>query len=234
MRLDVGTTVGRYQIKALLGAGGMGVVYRARDTTLQRDVALKFLPPALALDPEALHRFVREARAASALNHPNILTVYDLDENAAGRFIVTELVEGDSLRDLVSESALNLEDALDVSAQIASALAAAHEAGIVHRDIKPENVIRRRDGRVKVLDFGIAKLARQGDPEDPDSTTDLGVTAPGIVVGTLRYMSPEQARGADVDGRSAERQPAVSRARRGRHSRGHPVRAAGAYRRHSG
>jgi non-specific serine/threonine protein kinase len=202
MRLDVGTTVGRYQIKALLGAGGMGVVYRARDTTLQRDVALKFLPPALALDPEALHRFVREARAASALNHPNILTVYDLDENAAGRFIVTELVEGDSLRDLVSESALNLEDALDVSAQIASALAAAHEAGIVHRDIKPENVIRRRDGRVKVLDFGIAKLARQGDPEDPDSTTDLGVTAPGIVVGTLRYMSPEQARGADVDGRS--------------------------------
>jgi protein kinase-like protein len=202
--LEEGTIVGRYRIVSLLGRGGMGEVYRATDTTLDRTVALKVLDGVSGADEERVHRFVVEARAASALNHPNIIAIHDAGEVSGVRFIASELVEGQTLRDRLEPGPLPVRDALDVAVQIASALAAAHAAGIVHRDIKPENVIVRPDGYVKVLDFGLAKLTEPvgiSSGASTQSVTMLKTTA-GMIMGTVAYMSPEQARGLPVDSRS--------------------------------
>ena len=159
MEIEAGTRVGKYEIESLIGEGGMGRVYRALDTELRRPVALKFLPPEVARDPNRLERFTREALAASALNHPNILTVHDIGQTADGRrFFATELVDGVTLRERLKSGGLKLADALDIVTQAAGALVEAHGRGIVHRDVKPENVMLRRDHIVKVLDFGLAKL----------------------------------------------------------------------------
>ncbi|HYC32038.1 MAG TPA: protein kinase, partial [Gemmatimonadales bacterium] len=201
MPLAPNTRLGRYEIRAPLGAGGMGEVYLAADTLLGREVALKVLPPEFASEPQRLARFLREARAASALNHPHILTVYDAGEQAGTHFIVTEVVDGLTLRDWVREERPPLGELAEAVRQAALALAAAHRAGIVHRDVKPENLMRRRDGYVKVLDFGIAKaLARPDSGGAADQRPAL--TQPGLVLGTVRYMSPEQAAGEAVDGRT--------------------------------
>jgi eukaryotic-like serine/threonine-protein kinase len=193
----VGRQVGRFEIEARIGAGGMGVVYRARDPRLGRAVALKLIPAHLRGDPERRRRFRREALAASSLNHPNIVTVHEIVEDGGSDLLVTELVDGESLRARLSAGPLALDDALDVAIQVASGLAAAHAAGVVHRDVKPENVMIRPDGLVKILDFGIAKDLRGAvDPGDPMEGTG---TRDGTVVGTVSYMSPEQARGEPVD-----------------------------------
>ncbi|HEX8503678.1 MAG TPA: serine/threonine-protein kinase [Pyrinomonadaceae bacterium] len=198
MSLAPDTRLGRYEIRWQIGAGGMGEVYLASDTLLGREVALKVLPDQFASEPHQLARFVREARAASALNHPNILTVYDVGEQAGTHFIVTELIDGLTLRDWVREARPSLAGLCDAVRQAALALAAAHRAGIVHRDVKPENLMRRRDGYVKVLDFGIAKALARGD--SPGASADLlAVTQPGVLLGTLRYMLPEQVNGEEVD-----------------------------------
>jgi eukaryotic-like serine/threonine-protein kinase len=205
MPLAPHTRLGRYEILSLLGAGGMGEIYLARDTTeLERLVAVKVLPTKLAADPERMRRFVQEAKTASSLNHPNILTVYEIGEADSIKFIATEYVEGETLRQKMARSRLSLRAALDVAVQVASALAAAHKAGVVHRDIKPENVMVRGDGIVKVLDFGIAKLAERRPPTaDTEAPTRALVnTSPGMVMGTVSYMSPEQARGLTVDERT--------------------------------
>ena len=204
MSLTTGSTVGRYQIQGLLGSGGMGEVYKATDPTLGRAVALKVLRPELSGDPERLSRFLHEARAASALNHPNILTIHEVGDHERSRFLVSELVDGETVRDRANRSALTLREILDITIQTASALSAAHAAGIVHRDIKPDNLMLRPDGYVKVLDFGVATFARRaGSSEDSEATIAPTVeTGDGIVVGTIAYMSPEQARGLPVDGRS--------------------------------
>jgi len=202
--LSPGRQLGRYGIRSQLGAGGMGVVYLAEDTKLGRKVALKILSPDLTDNPESLLRFEREARAASALTHPNILTIYEIGEAEGAHFIATEFIEGESLRQRIKRGPMDLPEVLDISIQIASALAAAHETGIVHRDIKPENIMLRKDRLVKVLDFGLAKLVKQEAPE-PDSegvTQALLKTKPGVVMGTTIYMSPEQARGREVDERT--------------------------------
>jgi serine/threonine protein kinase/Tfp pilus assembly protein PilF len=199
-----GTSLGRYQIRTRLGAGGMGAVYLAFDPELERSVAVKVLPEDLAADAARLARFVREAKAASALNHPNILTVHDFGTHEATRFLVTEYVDGRTLRQWLAENRPALADVLDVMAQAATALDAAHTAAIVHRDIKPENLMLRRDGLVKVLDFGIAKLTA-AIPTEHDtgaSPTAQAQTLPGAILGTVRYMSPEQATGTQVDARS--------------------------------
>jgi serine/threonine protein kinase len=196
-----GTTLGRYTIRQSLGAGGMGEVYLAFDPELERSVALKVLPDDLAEDSLRVARFVREAKAASALNHPNILTVHDAGTHGDTRFLVTELVDGRTLREWLDEGRPDLRSLLDVVAQAASALSAAHEAGIVHRDVKPENLMLRRDGLVKVVDFGIAKLTA-APSLDTGASTAAQATQPGAVLGTVRYMSPEQARGGAVDARS--------------------------------
>lgn len=182
--------LGSYEVVSLLGAGGMGEVYLARDQRLGRNVALKLLPRGPHLDSERVHRFEREARAASALNHPNIITIYDIGVCDAGRFIVMELVEGLTLREMLAGGAIPGSLA-PVGGQIAKALAVAHAAGIIHRDIKPANIIVRKDGYVKVLDFGLARLTHEAD----DAAADPDVTSPGQVLGTVAYMSPEQARG---------------------------------------
>ncbi|HEX8285918.1 MAG TPA: protein kinase [Pyrinomonadaceae bacterium] len=201
MSLAPNTRLGRYEIRSQLGAGGMGEVYLASDTVLGRDVALKVLPPEFASEPERLARFVREARAASALNHPHIITVFDAGEHSGTHFIVTELIEGLTLRDWVRDERPPLAELVDAARQAALALAAGHRAGIVHRDVKPENLMRRRDGFVKVLDFGIAKALA---PLDPAGAADdrHAVTQSGMVLGTVRYMSPEQANAEAVDGRT--------------------------------
>jgi hypothetical protein len=203
MSLNVGATVGKYQIRALLGSGGMGEVYSALDPVLGRTVALKVLRPALGADADRLTRFLHEARAASALNHPNILTIHEVGEHEASRFIVAELVEGETVRHRLERGPLTLREILDIAVQTASALAAAHAAAIVHRDIKPDNLMLRPDGYVKVLDFGVATFARPAT-SSPDSAATIAPreTGFGMVVGTVAYMSPEQARGLDVDGRS--------------------------------
>ncbi len=196
-----GTLLGTYEITGLLGQGGMGEVYRGRDTRLDRPVALKVLPSALAADPRFRQRFDREARVISRLNHPQICTVYDIGDAHGVSFLVMELVEGETLRAWGNRKpAQTISDIVALVVQISRALAAAHAAGIVHRDIKPDNVIVRADGTLKVLDFGIAKLAPAANAAD--ATTLLADTAFGTVIGTTRYMSPEQARGVDVDGRS--------------------------------
>ncbi|MDQ3755199.1 MAG: serine/threonine protein kinase, partial [Acidobacteriota bacterium] len=193
----VGRALGHYQILARLGAGGMGEVYLARDERLGRQIALKLLPSQFTKDQERLRRFQQEARAASALNHPNILTIHEIGEADGHHFLATELIEGETLRAQLKRAPMKIGEALDVAAQCASALAAAHAAGIVHRDIKPENIMVRRDGYVKVLDFGLAKLTERPDVDSEDST--LVNTGAGVVMGTPAYMSPEQARGQKVD-----------------------------------
>jgi eukaryotic-like serine/threonine-protein kinase len=194
----------RYRIVSKIGAGGMGEVYLAEDLKLGRRVALKVLTDEVTDNVERLRRFEREARAASALNHPNILTVYEIGQSAGAHFIATEFIDGDSLRLRMKCGPMGLSEVLDISIQIASALGAAHAAGIVHRDIKPENIMVRKDDLVKVLDFGLAKLVKQEDSElDPEAATrTLLRTTPGVVLGTTTYMSPEQARGLEVDERT--------------------------------
>ena len=198
--------IGHYKIKELLGTGGMGEVYLAEDTRLHRQVALKILHESVAADAERLRRFGHEARAASALNHPNILTVHEFGKSNDIHFLATEYVTGETLRQAISGGQLTLIDALKIAEQAASALSAAHEAGIVHRDIKPDNIMLRRDGYVKVLDFGIAKLTENSDAvhktDSESPTREHFKTNPGEVMGTANYMSPEQARGRDVDARA--------------------------------
>src|SRR5438309_4825592 len=187
----------------------MGEVYLAQDTKLDRKVALKILPAKVAANQERMRRFVQEAKAASALNHPNIITIYEIDEGGSSptvregvHFIATELIEGETLRQRMRSAPLKLGEVLDVAAQVASALVAAHAANIVHRDIKPENIMLRRDGIVKVLDFGLAKLMDQAEMGAEDATRPLVKTDAGMVMGTVAYMSPEQARGLQVDART--------------------------------
>jgi serine/threonine protein kinase/Tfp pilus assembly protein PilF len=200
----VGELMGHYRIESLVGVGGMGEVYLARDDRLGRKVALKLLPQHLTTDETQLSRFKTEARTASALNHPNILTVYEIGAEGDRQFIATEFIEGVTLRESLTRGRMDLHDALEIAMQVASALAAAHETGIVHRDIKPENIMLRPDGYAKVLDFGIAKLAlQQPAPDSPDVGTGAGLqTQSNLVVGTARYMSPEQMRGQQSDARS--------------------------------
>ena len=201
---SVGELIGHYRIESLIGIGGMGEVYLARDERLGRKVALKLLPERLTTDETQLSRFKNEARSASALNHPNILTVYEIGAEGNRQFIATEFIEGITLRASLACGRMNLHAALEIAVQVASALAAAHEAGVVHRDIKPENIMLRPDGYAKVLDFGIAKLTEQRPPSDryEVGTTALLQTRPGLVLGTAHYMSPEQTRGQKVDARS--------------------------------
>ena len=200
----IGETLGRYKILSLLGSGGMGQVYRARDETLGRNVAVKVLPAAFTQDADRVRRFEQEARAASSLNHPNIITIYEIGHVDRNHFIAAELVEGQTLRQQMADGRMKLSAALDVTAQVALALAAAHAAGIAHRDIKPENIMLRPDGLVKVLDFGLAKLVeRQGPaPADDALVAESSETLPGVVMGTVGYMSPEQVRAAKVDART--------------------------------
>src|SRR5216117_3890555 len=202
--LLVGQTIAHYKISKRIGSGGMGEVYLAIDMTAGRKAALKLLPMRFTGDAERLKRFQQEAHAVVALNHPNILTVYEVGEDHSTHYIASELIEGETLRQRLKRGRIELSEAVDVAIQVASALAAAHEAGVVHRDIKPENIMLRPDGYVKVLDFGIAKLAEQSRASDDDmaGTTGLLQTRPGLVLGTARYMSPEQARGQKVDVRT--------------------------------
>src|SRR5262245_54997413 len=199
------TSISRYRILEKLGSGGMGEVYLAEDKRLGRKVALKLLAEELTQDRDRLSRFDQEAYAASALNHPNILTIYEMGDEGGRHYIATEFVDGETLRKRLQGSPLELTEVLDIAIQIAGALEEAHVAGIVHRDIKPENVMLRRNGHVKVLDFGLAKLTERPDSEDTDTeavTRALVQTDAGIVLGTSQYMSPEQARGKPVDGRT--------------------------------
>ena len=198
----IGRTLGHYEIKSLLGQGGMGEVYLAEDNKLHRKVALKVLPSELVEHGDRLKRFILEAQATSALNHPNILTTHEFGYENDSHYIVTEFVDGVTLRQKLQSSRLPIEETLDIAAQIAAALSAAHEAGIVHRDIKPENIMIRRDGIAKVLDFGIAKLTMAASTDTGGEARTLHKTAPGTVIGTVGYMSPEQARGVRVDGRT--------------------------------
>jgi serine/threonine protein kinase/Tol biopolymer transport system component len=202
--LEAGQMVGHFRIAGVLARGGMGEVYLADDTRLGRKVALKLLPPQFTVNADRVHRFGQEARVASALNHPNIVTIHEVGQTDSLHFIATEFVDGETLREHMANTRMTVGEVLDVAAQVASALSAAHEAGIVHRDVKPDNVMLRRDHLVKVLDFGLAKLAPQravtGDPQAP--TRAVVRTNPGVVMGTVGYMSPEQARGAEVDART--------------------------------
>ena len=202
MSLTAGTKLGPYEVIASVGAGGMGEVYRARDTRLGRDVAIKILPSSVSDDPDRLWRFEQEARAAGSLNHPNILVVHDIGDHDHAPYVVCELLEGTTLREQLTGAPLPARRAIDYAIQIARGLAAAHERGIVHRDLKPENLFVTRDGRVKILDFGIAKLAEREPAESGDALTEHAETDPGLVLGTVGYMSPEQVRGQRVDHRS--------------------------------
>ena len=204
MALTPGTKLGPYEVVAPLGAGGMGEVWRAHDPRLSRDVALKVLPDSVAQDVTFLARFQAEARAASALNHPNIVTVYDVGQHDGHAYISMELLEGKSLRAVLDAGAPPLRRTLQIASQIADGLAAAHAKGIVHRDLKPENVIVTKDGVAKVLDFGLAKtspLAASADDETVSAAAPA--TTPGTLLGTVGYMSPEQASGHTVDFRSS-------------------------------
>src|SRR3989440_9476620 len=204
MTLAAGTKLGRYEIRSKIGAGGMGEVYLAQDAILGRKVALKILAAEFAVHPDRMRRFVQEAKAASALNHPNIITIYEIDETDSVHFIVIEFIEGETLRERMRLARMKFPEVLEVAIQIASALAAAHGAGIIHRDIKPDNVMLRRDGIVKVLDFGLAKLVQAGGPaiDTQVATRPLVQTEPGRVMGTVAYMSPEQVRGLQLDART--------------------------------
>src|SRR5436309_3653682 len=216
----VGESIGHYQIIEPLGSGGMGEVYLASDTRMDRKVALKLLPQYFTEDHERVRRFQQEARAALALNHPNIVTIYEIGQVDGKHFIATEFIEGETLRQRMSHGPLKLGESIDIASQVAGGLTAAHEAGIIHRDIKPENIMLRRDGYAKVLDFGLAKLSepkadrgpRAGGPRgvviatgsggSEDATRVQVNTTPGMVMGTVSYMSPEQARGKETDART--------------------------------
>jgi serine/threonine protein kinase len=203
MTLIAGTNLGPYKIQSVVGAGGMGEVYRAHDSRLDRTVAIKVLPASFSADRDRLQRFAQEARAAAALNHPNILSIFDIGDQEGAPYVVSELLEGETLRDRMKTGPLSTRKAIDYALQVARGLAAAHEKGIVHRDLKPENLFLTNDGRVKILDFGLAKLTR---PESQGSEGDLptiqGLTEPGLIMGTAGYMSPEQVRGKTADQRS--------------------------------
>ncbi len=201
MTLAAGAKLGPYEILSPLGAGGMGEVWKARDTRLNREVAIKVLPQKLASDPEALARFEREAKAVAALSHPNVLGLFDLGKEGETAYAVTELLVGQTLRQRLEEGLLPQRKALEYALQVAQGLAAAHEKGIVHRDLKPENLFLTTDGRVKILDFGLAKVTG-AEPENTRSPTAVAATEPGTVMGTIGYMSPEQVRGKSVDKRS--------------------------------
>ncbi|MBI3048859.1 MAG: serine/threonine protein kinase, partial [Acidobacteria bacterium] len=217
MSLQPGQRLGVYEVTAPIGAGGMGEVYRARDTKLHRDVALKILPEAFAFDADRLARFEREAQALAALNHPNIAVIYGLEESPSTRSgqalvhaLILELVEGQTLADRIAEGPIPVDEALSITRQIIDALEAAHEAGVVHRDLKPANIKIRPDGTVKVLDFGLAKLTQAAGSglraaaalsASPTITTPA-MTGVGVILGTAAYMAPEQARGKPVDKRA--------------------------------
>ena len=207
MALRPGTRLGPYEIAAQIGVGGMGEVYRARDTKLDRDVAIKVLPESLAGDPDRIARFQREAKTLAALNHPNVAAIYGLEEADSTKALVMELVEGPTLADRIAQGAIPVDEALPIAKQIAEALEAAHEQGIVHRDLKPANIKLRPDGVVKVLDFGLAKALEPTGAMSPGMSQAPTITTPamtqaGMILGTAAYMSPEQAKGKTVDKRS--------------------------------
>src|SRR5437867_961018 len=204
MSVAIGTQLGSLEITALLGKGGMGEVYRARDTKLKREVAIKILPDEFARDPDRVSRFQREAEVLASLNHPNIAAIYDLQEANDSRFLVLELVEGDTLADRLQRGAIPAEEALRIAKNICEALEAAHEKGVVHRDLKPGNVKITPDGKVKVLDFGLAKALESAPASATmsNSPTLLTGSMAGMIVGTAAYMSPEQAKGRQVDKRT--------------------------------
>src|SRR5215813_475841 len=201
--ISLGTKLGRYEIRSKVGEGGMGEVYQGRDTQLGRDVAVKVLPTTLSTDTERLRRFEQEACAASALNHPNILVVHDIGAHDGTTYVVSELLEGETLRKRISGTPLAQRRAVDYALQIANGLAAAHKKGIIHRDLKPDNVFVTNDGRVKILDFGLAKLTQlDGNQSQTDVPTRRVDTDPGVVMGTVGYISPEQLKGRAVDQRT--------------------------------
>ena len=196
MTLSAGTHLGRYEIRSQVGAGGMGEVYLARDLEIGRDVAVKVLPSMFSADQDRLKRFQQEACAAGALNHPNILSIYDIGKNEGSPYVVSELLEGETLRKRIGGAPLAQRRAIDYALQIANGLAAAHEKGIIHRDLKPDNIFITNDGRVKILDFGLAKLTQlDGNQAQTDVPTRRVDTDPGVVMGTVGYMSPEQLKG---------------------------------------
>src|SRR5512136_188755 len=201
MTLPAGARLGPYEVLDLLGVGGMGEVYRARDPRLGRDVAVKILPSEVGADPERLRRFEQEARAVAALNHPNILTVFDVGAHEGTPYVVMELLQGETLREMALRRAPTQRQVLSFAVQAAQGLEAAHAKGIVHRDLKPENVFVTTDGRVKLLDFGLAKLVDRGTAES-EAPTALSPTGAGQMVGTVGYMSPEQVRGLPADART--------------------------------
>ncbi len=202
MAVQAGQKIGPYEVAGQIGAGGMGEVYKALDPRLGRDVAIKVLPSSFSADPDRLQRFAQEARAAAALNHPNILAIFDIGEDKGAPYVVSELLEGETLRDRLRGGALSTRKAIDFALQIAHGLAAAHEKGIVHRDLKPENLFITHENRVKILDFGLAKLTHPEDSSSADALTMQVATDPGVVMGTVGYMSPEQVRGKAADHRS--------------------------------
>src|SRR5438552_8335499 len=204
MALTSGKIIGPYEIVSALGAGGMGEVYRARDKRLARDVALKILPESFSRDGDRLRRFEQEERAVAALNHPNILAVFDVGQHDGSPFLVSELLEGESLRAVLDRGAMPQRKAIDYGVQVAQGLAAAHEKGIVHRDLKPENIFVTRDARIKILDFGLVKLAQKvGAAAESDGVTlTSSHTVAGVVMGTASYMAPEQVRGEAADPRT--------------------------------
>ena len=206
MALSEGAKIGPYEVIGLIGQGGMGEVWQARDTKLDRDVALKVLPEAFTSDPDRLARFEREAKVLASLNHPHIGSIYGLEEAEGGKFraLVLELVEGPTLADRIAQGPIPIDEALPIAKQIAEALEAAHEQSVIHRDLKPANVKVKDDGTVKVLDFGLAKAldpAPEGDPSESPTLT-AAATQMGVILGTAAYMSPEQARGKTVDKRT--------------------------------
>ncbi len=196
----IGQTVSHYRILGKLGGGGMGVVYEAEDTRLARHVALKFIPEDMAKDRKSLDRFMREARAASQLNHPGICTIHDIEDNGGHPFIVMEKLEGTSLKDLMRTRKMEIDEVLDIGIQVADALAASHAKGIIHRDIKPANIFVAQNGQTKILDFGLAKIVH--DPNSSEAALEDSLTAMGVIPGTAVYMSPEQARSEELDARS--------------------------------
>src|SRR5262245_33052768 len=204
MALTIGTQLGSHEITALLGKGGMGEVYRAHDLKLKREVAIKILPEGFSRDTDRLSRFQREAEVLASLNHPNIAAIHDLEETDGTRYLVLELVEGETLAERIARGPIPVDEALNISIQICEALEGAHERGIIHRDLKPANVKITPEGKIKVLDFGLAK-AMENAPANPalsNSPTMLSGTIGGMILGTAAYMSPEQARGRDADQRS--------------------------------